>query len=623
MNLRSGILAPLAAACLAISLYPLAPAPEKPIARVVVWVRDAHGAPVSDLTAADFSVSENGLSERVVSAERFATPPQSGNAPGAAAPAPASHFNQSSPILTHVLVLIEPMDATPRLRALTEALRFFSNPPAGNWDIGLVDDQGNFLRYTRDWNRICALLQQSRRHYAPHAQQLSWSATVQSTVRELGVLPGRRVIVLLSARDSLFSAQLTGLAISVQAALYTIESAGPAALVPFGGAAEYQTYEAGPIPFVTGEFAAESLSSTLSSMGYIDTGIGWSHNTAEETGGLSVDRLREAFQHIDVDAAGYYLVSFEAQAEESGGTFNAFSIAVNRPRLKVNAPCYYSLPPDGTATQMPADMKAALEFPQTRDTIAVAVNSWLFPDQGGIHWGVFGADLTWSQGAPLPGSPVKIYAELINESMPGLSATWSEQKPWPAQTTIFHWQREGRVYPGSYTLRVTAMDTSTGNIGSATRSFTARLLDTPAFRFSGIVLADSCLSSAEAEPTRHNLFDPLRWEGCKLAPSAGAQFRPDQKVRILLRLYPPGDKISRLVLEQWRAYAVIDDAVDTATELTIAPAEVRGLSVTGVLPLKRLNLSAGEHRLTVLFVLPARHTQPQKIPLQTAFSITP
>ena len=165
------------------------------------------------------------------------------------------------------------------------------------------------------------------------------------------------------------------------------------------------------------------------------------------------------------------------------------------------------------------------------------------------------------------------------------------------------------------------MDTGSSKVAFGTRMFMARLLDVPAFRFSGIVLADSCLPATEQPSGRRNLFDPLVWNGCKMAPAANARFKSDQNVGILIRIYPPGEKVSRLVLGQWKAYAVVDDMLDKATELSISAAEVRGLSVTGVLPLNRFDLTAGEHRLTVLFVIPGQHSQDHKIPLQTTFSI--
>jgi hypothetical protein len=165
------------------------------------------------------------------------------------------------------------------------------------------------------------------------------------------------------------------------------------------------------------------------------------------------------------------------------------------------------------------------------------------------------------------------------------------------------------------------MDTSSGKIAAATTTFMARPLDVPAFRFSSIVLADACLPSSERAKMRQSLLDPLQQEGCKLAPAAGASFRSKDNLRILLRVYPPAQKFSQLVLTQWKAYAVIDEAQDKASELTISPAEVRGLTVAGVLPLNRLDLVPGKHRLTVLFVLHDHNSKPQNIPLQTEFSI--
>ena len=492
MNHRLIILGMMAVSCIAGTVYPVAAdAKNQPIANVLVWVRDGRGAPVSNLTADDFAVTENGLSDRVVGVESFFSgvqvqPQIPMRSTARASPHRGQNAVDPAEALTHILILIEPMTAGPRNRAISDTLRFFSTSPARNWKVALVDDEGNYLRYTEDMDQIRAALKRLESHYAPHAQHGPWSATAQSTIRELGVLPGRHVIILISTRSAMFSSMLAGLAVASQAAMYTIDSEGPAAVVPFGGAAEFQTTEAGPIPFITGEFAAESLASTLSSMGYTNTGLGWSKQTAEETGGLSVDSVKDAFSHISADAGGYYLLSFEARARESGGTFNAISITVKRPHLHVKGPHYYLIPPDATASQMLADMKVALQSVQNQKGVSLVANSWLFPEQGTVHWGVFAADLNWLEGAPPKASRVKVYAELINDSMHGLSGAWFEEKVWPPQGAVLHWQRNGRIYPGSYTLRVIAMDTASGKVAVGTREFTARPLDVPAFRFSGI-----------------------------------------------------------------------------------------------------------------------------------------
>lgn len=625
MNVRFGVLAMMVVACTA-GLPPSmkAEVPNRPIAKVLVWVRDGHGAPVSDLTAVDFEVVENGLPDRVVNVERFfsGTQIQSQNpALQASGTNPSQMAPPSASALTHILVLLAPMPAVGRSRAIADALRYFSGTPTESWDIALVDDEGNFTGYSRNVDRVRASLKELQGHYSPHAKFSKWHAGTQSAVRDLGVLPGRHVIILISSRDGVPASWMIAPAVSNQAAMYAIESQGAATVAPFGGAAGFQTIEAGPIPFFTGEFAAVELSSTLANMGYTDTGLGQFSYAAEETGGRSVDNVKDAFEHISADAAGYYLVSFEARAQENGGTVNAFSVTVKRPHLNVKGPRHYVIPRDGASRQMPADMKAALQAAKNPKDLRVVANSWLFPDQGGVHWGVFAADLNWLDGAPPTGSTVKIYAELTNESMHGLSATWNEEKVWPTETGMIHWQADGRVYPGSYTLRVTAMDTASGHIAAGIRTFTARPLDVPAFRFSGIVLADACLPPAEQTTGPKSLFDPILVDGCKLAPAAGAQFRSDESVRILHRIYPPNEKLSHLVQTQWKTYAMVDDALDKTTELKIAPAEVRGLNVSGMLSLKRLHLAPGKHYLTVVYVLPGNGSKVQKIPLRTEFLI--
>lgn len=578
-----------------------------PIAKVLVWVRDVRGAPVTGLTADDFAVTENGNPDRIVGLERFfsGAPIQSQNAPSRAAgsiPDLDQNADRRAGTTTQILVLLAPMPVTGRSHAIADALHFFSNRHAGNWNVALVDDEGNSLPFSQDLDQVGAALKRLERHYAPYAKRSSWYGGVHSAIRLLSVLPGRHVIILISSGNGTPPSALIGFAVAAQAAMYTIESEGPATLVPFGGAAEGQGVEFGPVPFAGG-------------------GLGQFVQAAEETGGLSVDGVKDAFEHISTDAAGYYLVSFEAKPQELDGTWNAFSITVKRPHLNLKAPRYYAVPLDAAAWQMPADMQAALESPQNQNGLHVVADSWLFPDQGGVHWGVFAADVIWDGGVPPIGSRVKIHAELINDSMHGLSGTWFEEEMWPAQAGALHWQREARVYPGSYLLRVTAMDTSSGKIAAATTTFMARPLDVPAFRFSSIVLADACLPSSERAKMRQSLLDPLQQEGCKLAPAAGASFRSKDNLRILLRVYPPAQKFSQLVLTQWKAYAVIDEAQDKASELTISPAEVRGLTVAGVLPLNRLDLVPGKHRLTVLFVLHDHNSKPQNIPLQTEFSI--
>jgi hypothetical protein len=61
MKFRIGILALVSVAFITASLCRSAAETPPPIAKVLVWVRDVHGAPVPGLTADDFAVTENFL----------------------------------------------------------------------------------------------------------------------------------------------------------------------------------------------------------------------------------------------------------------------------------------------------------------------------------------------------------------------------------------------------------------------------------------------------------------------------------------------------------------------------------------------------------------------------------
>ena len=167
------------------------------------------------------------------------------------------------------------------------------------------------------------------------------------------------------------------------------------------------------------------------------------------------------------------------------------------------------------------------------------------------------------------------------------------------------------------------MDTASGIIAEAADTFLARPLDTRAFRFGAIVLAGDCLPESEQQKMRRNLFDPLRWGSCKLAPAATGSFRASQAPLLLLRIYPPDRRLTELVEKQWKAYAVVDDAEDKAIPLQISSAPVRGLAVTGKLPLADMNLEAGIHDLRVLFVIPEKSRETKILPLHTRFSVEP
>jgi hypothetical protein len=318
-------------------------------------------------------------------------------------------------------------------------------------------------------------------------------------------------------------------------------------------------------------------------------------------------------------------VTFEAQANSLEGSLHPFSIYTRLSHLKIKAPGFYFAPREPLPWPVTADKTATVEVPANRTGLNVLAQAWLFPNQGSVHWAAFAADVVFLEGAPAPGSHVKILAELVNDSIGGIVETWSQEQEWPgpgSRAPSFHWQGEAYIYPGSYVLRVIANDTASGKTANATDTFIARPLNVYAFRFSSIVLAEGCLLQSE-QAAHRNLFDPLRWEGCKLAPAAAGHFRAWDTPLMLLRIYPPKPKLAEVVKQQWKAYAVVDNADDKAVNLQISAAEVRGLAVTGKLPFKSLNVAPGPHDLKVLLTVPGQNATTQVLPLHTKFWIEP
>ena len=606
-------------------------------ATVLIWVRDSRGAPVPGLTADDFFITENGIRNRVLAVRNFTPGP---NTAQASASIPASRRgpagSTSAPLddgaggrmPTQVLMIMTPMGPRGRHDSLRDAIRLLKKPVVADWRLAFLDDEGTFIPFGQSAEQMRGMLEKlASRISAPQFQPLfgdHWSPKAARAIGELGALPGRHVIIFVSDYEGRQNPTLlhtgpqafTGMAIGVQAAMYTVQGEGPAVAVPFGGAASPPSY------FGSGQDVANAMVQDMVSLGVLRSDL---LQAADETGGLPANDLEDAFKRIAADAAGNYLVTFEARPNTHEGSLHPFSIATRFSHVKIKGPRFYTTPHEPLAGPLPAEMMATLDVPADRTGLNVLAQAWLFPNQGSVHRAAFAADVRFKQGTPAPGSRVKFHAELVNESIGGIAETWYEEREWPAASSALplHWQRESYLYPGSYVLRVTAMDTVSGKIARATDSFMARPLNVAAFRFSAIVLADGCLPQSEQQTMRRNLFDPLRWDGCKLAPAAAAHFRASQTPLLLLRVYPPDPKVAELVKKQWRAYAVVDDADDKAIELQISAAEVRGLTVTGKLPLAALNLRAGPHNLRVLFSVPGEKDNTQVLPLHTRFSIEP
>lgn len=610
-------------------------------AKILVTVRTGKGVAVPGLQAADFVVTEHGIQDRISGIENlFRSPsaqipiPTEGKQKITVSP-PEAGATISPSAATYVLLIITPMSATGRYDAIQAAVKILSHQDAQRWRVALLDDSGAFVAFGNSMDHLTATFESlGKKVPSPQYVGGSWLENANKAIRELGTMPGPHAIVVVSDYESKLPAAIKenpwlqrvspsmfiDSALRARAGLYTVQSSGPATVVPFGGAAAPQIEG-----FQSGEDVAESVMNETVAVGNLRSDLLYAANA---TGGKPAKDLRDAFSQIAADAEGTYLISFHPDLNETDGAWHPVSVSLRDPDLRVRGPGFYEAPSISTA-QLPGGMLTALQRGGSFSELGIATHAWLFPDsRSGIDNVAIAADVEWIDKVQTPkdGSRLQLFAELINENTNAVAGSWYEEREWASaggSPLHFNWQREVPVYPGSYVLRVFGMDTVSGKMGAGEFSFWARPQDGGALRFGTIVLADGCASARERKGTRTNLLDPLLWDGCELMPSPEAIFNSRQSPTILVHIYPPNEQMTKMILREWKASAVVDGEDGKTAALPIVSADVRGLAAFGKVTLSSFNLPPGPHQMSVIFEIPVVNGEKRRVSLKTKFFIQP
>jgi hypothetical protein len=406
-------------------------------------------------------------------------------------------------------------------------------------------------------------------------------------------------------------------AIRAQAAMYTVEASGPRVTVPFGGAAD----DIAERSSISGQQVADAMVvdmvSAFQTRGEFLSG-------ANETGGLAASDIQEALSDVAADAAGYYQITFVPNLQETDGAWHPISVSVPRRNVRLRGPRYYLAPISERQQRIQATMLAALEN-KSAPRLESAAHVWLFPDSGGVNTALMAADFVWPANSTPPplGRKLQIYAQLVNESMGQVVGAWINEQQWKQdgqRPAILHWQRETPLYPGRYSLRVIALDSLTGTVGTREFPFAIYPSAVPNFHLSDLILADRCLAADEVQG-RTNLLDPLLFNGCLLAPSASATFSTSQTPTLLLHLYSTNQKLRDVVQKRWKAYIVLNDGPRRPVPITTG--DVRGLVISLPLDLKNLNLNPGPNSIEVVFEAKADDGSKHTIAIRSQFTVTP
>jgi VWFA-related protein len=610
-------------------------------ATVLVTVRNGRGGAVQGMTAADFIVSERGAPDQISTIENLSpvstTSQQVSPDSGQLKSLRQQVLTNSKTEEIHVLLIIAPMGATGRHDAIRAAAQSIARPVAEKCQIAILDDSGTYNGYGHTVDQLKLILEGLTKNVGtPQYVGGSWMRKANQAIRELGLMPGPRAILLVTDYESKSPAAtkqnpwlqrvspsvFVDSALRAQAGIYTVQSSGPATVVPLGSADATQ-----PEGFQSGEDVAHETMDETVQLGTLRSDLIYA---ADATGGKPARSLADAFDQIAADAAGTYLVSFHPNLDGDDGAWHPVSVSLRNRDLRLRAPKYYAAPAMNGA-QLPAAMLKALQTSGRSSDMGIAARAWLFPDsRSGVDNGVFAADVDWINQAPAPaaGTRIQLFAELINESTNAVAGSWYEQREWPSatdQSSGIRWHKEAPLYPGSYLLRVFSFDTTSGKVGAGEFRFTAHSLNGEALRFAAIVLVDGCLSLEEQSKSRQNLLDPLLWDGCELSPTPAGVFKSNQNPTVLVRMYPPNEQMAKIILNQWKAYAVVDGQEGTGKTsiLPIVSADVRGLAAFGKVSLSNLTLNPGPHQLTVFFDLPTSSRENRRIHLNAHFSIEP
>jgi len=595
---------------------------------VQVLVRDNNGHPIAGLGSDDFSLTEDGTRDRVLEVRSLAHISQSNSAISAPGQQPLRH-SQAWP--TFVLLVLAPMSAPGRDSAVKSLLKFLDSPMPAGWQVGLIDDAGKFTPFTHDSAILRTRLLYLSNHLSP-AQHVggSWPAEAGRAIQELAIQIGRHAIVFATDFDSNVSnyeardhrqvrfgpSDFISDAVRAQAAVYTVEATGPRVLVPFGGAAESQSQYTG-----SGQEVAEAM--RLELVGAFET-RGNFLLAARETGGLAAADMQEALADVAADADGYYQITFTPNLQQTDGAWHPISVSVPGRNVRLRGPRYYLAPISDDQQRIQATMLAALEN-RTAPRFESAARVWLFPDSGDVYTALMAADFIWPAmaGTPASSRKLQIFAQLVNESLQQMVGAWLNEQPWKLdgqRSASVHWQRETPLYPGRYSLRVIALDSVTGTVGTREYEFAVYPSAISNFHLSDIVVADRCLAEDEVQG-RSNLLDPLSMNGCLLSPSAAASFSAARSPTLMIRLYATNPRLRELIQKQWKAFIVLGDG--PRIPVSIAAGNVRGMVVTEPLDLQKLKLKQGANPIEVIFEAKSDDGQKHTIAIRSQLTVTP
>lgn len=216
-----------------------------------------------------------------------------------------------------------------------------------------------------------------------------------------------------------------------------------------------------------------------------------------------------AFQRLNLELSGYYLLSFEPEAGDRDGKSHKIRIDVQRKDLQLRSRREFTVGP-AAARSTDDVLREALLAPLLANDIGINLTTYTFQDPDSSKMKVFVvADVDRSTD---PDQKLALGYVMMDEAGRLASSTWE-----PALKTPIQPERRLQKYvgaaivpPGTYTLKLAVAD-ETGKRGSVERTFSARISAFGQLHVTDLLIADNSVRGPSGLP-----------------PAASADFHGDQ-----------------------------------------------------------------------------------------------
>ena len=340
------------------------------LVQVDAIVTEAKGKPVTDLTAADFEILQDGKPQTITNFSYIDTTAGAGSAPRAprvkGAPLPPPVDLQPADVRRTLVMLVDDLGvAWENLPAIKHALRKFVEEEKQPTDLVAIlasgGGMGIFQQFTTDPKQLLAAVDHLKfnlmfnrvgissfpslgpmrmppnpiRGYVSRQQS---ATSIGFILRALRDMPGRKIMLLFSEEMSMIQGDnyvqyLGDQAIRASVAIYAVDPRGLPTL---------QLTAADDTRGMTPQQISRVPMARSASYFFSQAGLSY---LAQQTGGLFFhdnNDIDGAVAKVAVESSGYYLIGYQPDANTFGGpnrlqVFHKLAVRVNRKGLRVRS----------------------------------------------------------------------------------------------------------------------------------------------------------------------------------------------------------------------------------------------------------------------------------------------